>query len=96
MAKIKKISWSLKAVENLEDIATYISKNSSLYAPIFIQKIISSVDALMDFPLMGRKVPEFNNDRIREIIFQNYRIVYRVNRNNVEIILVTHGAKLLK
>lgn len=96
MAKIEKIIWSLKSVENLEDISNYISKNSPLYAPVFVQKIISSVDRLSDFPFSGRKVPEFDDDKIREIIFHNYRIIYRVNNNNVEIILVIHGSKLLK
>lgn len=95
MVKIKKIIWTLKAVENLEDISNYISKNSPLYAPVFVQKILNSVDRLSDFPLSGRKVPEFDDDNIREIIFHNYRIVYRVNKNNVEIILVIHGSKLL-
>lgn len=96
MVKIAKIIWSLKAVENLEDISIYISKNSPLYAPVFVQKIINSVDRLLDFPYSGRKVPEFDEDNIREIIFHNYRIVYRVNKNNIEIILVIHGSKLLK
>lgn len=96
MVKIAKIIWSLKAVENLEDISIYISKNSPLYAPVFVQKIINSVDRLLDFPYSGRKVPEFDDDNIREIIFHNYRIVYRVNKNNIEIILVIHGSKLLK
>lgn len=96
MAKIEKIIWSLKSVENLEDISNYISKNSPLYAPVFVQKIISSVDRLSDFPFSGRKVPEFDDDKIREIIFHSYRIIYRVNNNNVEIILVIHGSKLLK
>ena len=86
----------MKAVENLEDISIYISKNSPLYAPVFVQKIINSVDRLLDFPYSGRKVPEFDEDNIREIIFHNYRIVYRVNKNNIEIILVIHGSKLLK
>ena len=96
MAKIEKITWSLKSVENLDDISNYISKNSPLYAPVFIQKIIKSVDRLIEFPLSGRVVPEFNDENIRQLIFHNYRIVYRVNFNNVEIILVIHGARLIK
>lgn len=95
MAKIEKIIWSLKSIENLEDILNYISKNSPLYTPVFVQKIISSVDRFIDFPLSGRVVPEYNDENIREIIFHNYRIVYRVNSNNVEIILVVHGARLI-
>lgn len=78
-----------------EEITEFISQNSPLYAPAFVQKIISSVERLADFPLSGRIVPEFNNKDIREIIFHNYRIVYRLKDNKVEIALVTHGAKLI-
>lgn len=66
-----------------------------LYAPVFIQKIINSVERLIEFPRSGRIVPEFNVENIREIIFHNYRIVYRIKNTYLEIILVTHGAKLI-
>lgn len=94
MADVK-IIWSPKSLKNLEEIADFISLNSPLYAPVFIQKIISSVERLKDFPLSGRIVPEFNIDTIREIIFHNYRIVYRTKEKSLEIVLVTHGAKLI-
>lgn len=96
MAEIEKIIWSHKSIKNLEEIAEYISINSPLYAPVFIQKIINSVERLKEFPKSGRIVPEFNNKNIREVIFHNYRIVYRIRNNYVEIVLVTHGAKLIK
>ena len=95
MAKLEKIILSIKSVENPEDISIYISKNSPLYAHVFIQKIIKSVAGLIEFPLSGRVVPEFNDENIREVIFHNYRIVYRVNRINVEIINVIHVARLI-
>lgn len=94
MAEVK-IEWSPKSIKNLEEIAEYISQDSPLYAPVFIQKIINSVERLIDFPLSGRIVPEFNKDSIREIIFHNYRIVYRLKESYIEIVLVTHGSKLI-
>jgi toxin ParE1/3/4 len=89
------IVWSPSSVKNLEDIADYISINSPLYAPVFVQKIVSSVERLKDYPLSGRIVPEFQNNDIREIIFHNYRVVYRLNKELIEIVTVVHGAKLL-
>lgn len=95
MAEVK-IVWSPKSIKNLEEIADFISKDSPLYAPIFVQKIISSVERLNNFPLSGRVVPEFDDVNLREIIFHNYRIVYRVKQKSIEIVLVTHGAKIIK
>lgn len=95
MAEVK-IVWSPKSIKNLEEIADFISKDSPLYAPIFVQKIISSVERLKDFPLSGRVVPEFNDGNLREVIFHNYRIVYSLKKDKVSIVLVTHGAKIIK
>ncbi|MBZ0202812.1 MAG: type II toxin-antitoxin system RelE/ParE family toxin [Ignavibacteria bacterium] len=94
MAKIE-IVWSPKSLGNLEEIAEFISLNSPLYAPIFVQKKVSSVERLIDFPLSGRIVPEFNIESIREVIFHNYRIVYRINIEQIEIVLVTHGSRII-
>ncbi|MCJ7649261.1 MAG: type II toxin-antitoxin system RelE/ParE family toxin [Candidatus Lokiarchaeota archaeon] len=34
-------------------------------------------------------------ENLREIIYQNYRIVYRVKSENVEIVTIVHCARLL-
>jgi plasmid stabilization system protein ParE len=42
---------------------------------------------------MGRRVPEFHgDDSMREVIFQNYRIVYRIVASDVRILTVRHSA----
>jgi len=45
----------------------------------FGYELISETDRLQEFPELGRIVPEYRNDGIREIILRPYRIVYRVN-----------------
>jgi len=44
---------------------------------------------------LGRMVPEKNDPIIREIIFGNFRIVYRVKAKVVELLTIHHGARLL-
>lgn len=46
-------------------------------------------------PRSGRIVPEFENPELREVIYGNYRIVYRVIGSNedIEILAVVHGAR---
>ena len=51
-----------------------------------------AADALGDFPLMGRIVPELRDDR-REVIEKPYRIIYRPTETQVEILAVVHGAR---
>ena len=61
----------------------------------FGYELISEADRLQEFPELGRIVPEYRNDYIREIIFRPYRIVYRVDHENkiCEIARVWHSAR---
>ena len=44
---------------------------------------------------MGRIVPEFGIENIREIIVGSYRVIYRIRDEDVQILTVHHGAQLL-
>ena len=61
----------------------------------FGYELISETDRLQGFPELGRSVPEYRDDNIREIIFRPYRIVYRIDheRRLCEIARVWHSAR---
>jgi addiction module RelE/StbE family toxin len=90
-----KIIWSDLAIEDLKSIHDYISKDSTRYASEMIERIIQRVDQLENFPNSGRKVPEFDNELIRELIVDNYRIVYNVDEQFVSISRIHHSSKLI-
>ena len=58
------------------------------------EQIIEAVDRVAEFPLSGRVVPEIRQESIREVVLGNYRIVYRVNPDNIEIATVFHASRL--
>jgi len=60
---------------------------------LFIERIIEAVERLETFPEMGRRVPEAEEENIREIIFQNYRIIYRLETEQVLILTILHAAR---
>ena len=62
----------------------------------FIKKIIEKAETLVEFPEMGRVVPEINSPNIRELLEGNYRIVYRLSHKKIEILTVFEGHKLLE
>jgi plasmid stabilization system protein ParE len=41
-------------------------------------------------------VPEVGDESLREVVYENYRVVYRVRPDAVEILTVFHGARLLR
>jgi len=51
---------------------------------------------LSQFPRSGRKVPEFDDDDIRELLAYSYRIIYRIEEDNVIISTVIHGKRTLQ
>lgn len=90
-----KIIWSEQARDDLQDIVLFIAQDNSSVAESFGYQLMSKVDLLMQFPLLGRVVPEENDETIREIIFRPYRIIYKVltDKQVVGIVRVWHGAR---
>tara|TARA_Y100000590_G_C15525688_1_gene941137 strand:+ start:533 stop:829 length:297 start_codon:yes stop_codon:yes gene_type:complete len=89
-----KIVWTRQALERLEEIEDFISRDSSSRAVKFIDKLIKKGDSLESQPKCGRVVPEFGSPDIREIIEGNYRIVYRLKKSRIEILTVFEGHRL--
>jgi toxin ParE1/3/4 len=91
-----KINWTNLAIQDLEDIADYISNDSVRYAELTVQRLFEAVDILLTHPKAGRIVPEFNQEELRELIRGNYRIVYRIlNKTRIDVLTVHHSARLL-
>ncbi len=93
---IKRIRWAPGAIADLEDVCEFISRDSEYYAALFAKRIIAIVESIPDFPLAGRALSEYEDKNIRERIFKNYRIVYRLKDGYVEIAAICNSAKPLK
>ena len=87
-----KIIWSPAALEDVDAIAAFIARDSVDNAALFVGRLISTTDQLHEFPLSGRIIPEIGNDVCRELIYGSYRIMYRIERNEIWITGVVHGA----
>ncbi|RJQ31613.1 MAG: type II toxin-antitoxin system RelE/ParE family toxin [Peptococcaceae bacterium] len=83
-----KVKWSPRAVSNLEEICSYIAKDSEYYAILFAKNLTTIIKAIPQFPKSGRIVPEYEDENLREKIYRNYRIVYRLKRALIEIVAI--------
>lgn len=93
-----KLEWSPRAEREVTQLRDYIAQDQPFYARQFTERLILAVERLTTQPRSGRMVPEAGHqDAIREVIFQGYRIVYRLHddRQLVEIVTVLHGSKEL-
>ena len=82
--------------EDVEAIRAYVARDSPRYADLLVERLVSVVERLETDPLSGRVVPEVGDDTVREVIHGNYRIVYRVRSDLVEIVTIFQGARLFR
>lgn len=91
-----RIFWTREALLRLQEIEEYISRDNPLAAIEFVDELISLAETIKDNPEKGRIVPELSLENIRELLHKNYRIVYLVKKNSVDILTVFEGHQLLK
>ncbi|WP_138498855.1 type II toxin-antitoxin system RelE/ParE family toxin [Spirosoma lacussanchae] len=85
------------AIDDLDAINEYRSAYSPAYADHLIDTIIAKIDRLRTFPQLGRKVPEFDLPTLRELIHNDYRIVYKlVDDEKIDIITIQHSSRNLQ
>lgn len=91
----KKVIFTKEGRDDLEDIFFDIDKFSSKYAIEWSDKVFEKIELLAKFPYMGRFVPEIRIESIREIFVGQYRVIYEVRQDKIEIIAIKSGRKSL-
>ncbi len=89
------IIWSPLALKRVRDIATYIADDNPAAAEAWVERLFGKVTMLKQSPRAGRQVPELARAEIRELIFGNYRIIYRLDSSAIAILTVRHNRQIL-
>ena len=90
-----RIIWSPLAVGRASEIADYIAQDKPSAAEKWIDTVFSKVEQLKSSPEIGRIVPEINDSQFRELIYGNYRIIYRIETKQISILTIRHGRQIL-
>jgi len=90
-----KIIWSPLAIDRSSEIVDYIAQDKPSAAEKWISTVFSKVEQLKSSPEIGRIVPELNNAQFREIIYGNYRIIYRIEKKQISVLTIRHGRQIL-
>lgn len=88
-----KVHWTQTAEEHLDAIYAYIALDSPEYARHMIDRLTKRSIQIAHFPLSGRKVPEYDQDKIREVIEKPYRIIYSIMPQQIDILAIVHSAR---
>jgi len=89
------IVWSPLAVDRASEIAGYIAQDKPSAAEKWIETVFSKVEQLKSAPELGRIVPEIRNNQFRELIYGNYRVIYRIEAEQISILTIRHGKQIL-
>lgn len=87
-----KVHWTETAEDHLAAVYAYIAKDSQTYALRMVDRLTRRSQQIAESPFSGRRVPEYDMDRIREIIEGPYRIIYHVKPDQIDVLAVIHGA----
>lgn len=90
-----KIEWLRAADDDLIQIYNYINQDSIYYSVKTVNNIVDLVDNLEASPYLGRKIPEYNKDNERELIYKSYRIIYKIEYDRIFIRRIWHSARKL-
>ena len=90
------IRWTKQAIQDIDNIAEFISKDSEHYAKIQVQRFFESTKVLVRFPTAGKIVTEKQDASIREVLVGSYRIIYKIiNKSKIDVLTVHHSKRLL-
>jgi toxin ParE1/3/4 len=85
------VKWSAHAKAQLRHIHDYIAQDSPLYARRVSEELVQKTIDLDQLPRKGYKVPELNEDSVRELGLYSYRILYEIKPDNlIEVLAVIH------
>ena len=97
MTKKYEVSITQHAQKDLERIFYYIAVDKINSASNFIVELEKKIYSLEHFPNRNPLISEneyFGTD-YRHLIYEKYRIIYRVSGKSVFVLRIIHGAKLL-
>ena len=89
------LHWSARALARLNQIHAHIAQDNPSAALRTVQQIVRRAGQIVQFPSSGRRVADYARDDVRELIEGQYRIVYRLGKDHVEILTVKHAAQRL-
>jgi plasmid stabilization system protein ParE len=90
------LKWTEAALADLEAIGDFIAQDDPVAARRWVRELIATARLAARIPYGGRRVPEFDQDELREVFLKRYRIVYRITARSCEVLTVFEGHKRLR
>ena len=91
------VGFTESALRDLEKIRYwYREQGVSKVGDRLITEVFDRVERLVDYPDIGRVVPEFDQPFLRELIHPPFRIVYRRDPGQLRVVRIWRSERLLR
>lgn len=85
------VYWTPRAKADYWEIALFIAQDNPEAADRWMAKVDERVRLVAELPYANRKIPEWRRDDLREVILGNYRIMYRVGDDDIQVLRIVEG-----
>jgi addiction module RelE/StbE family toxin len=89
------VIWTPRAHADLKAIHDHIAKDAPQNAKKITREMVQKAHLLMEVPQIGRKLPEVNDDDLREISLHPWRIIYHLRQGKIFVVTVVHKRRQL-
>jgi toxin ParE1/3/4 len=90
------VTLSDPAIKDIDEISNYIARDNQKIAKIFVQNLFKKIDLLKNYPELGKITEVSYQSNIRTLLHKNYRIIYRFEKNVVEILRIIHTSRIFE
>lgn len=98
MKKAYKVFITQNAQDDLRHIFSYIAEDRISDAKIFVSELEKKINTLSTLPEQASYIPEnvFFGTDYRQLILRKYRVIYRIDKDEIFVLRVIQGSKLLE
>lgn len=87
---MKPVHWTIRARNRLHKIKRDIEEDNPAAALKLVEAILHKADMAGEKEELGKKVPEYDRQDIRQLREQSYRIIYRIKDEQIDVLTVKH------
>ena len=99
MTQLRRVQWTKTARNDLRQVVIYLKSRSPGSAASLLAEIKSKVFLLDRLAERGRMVPELQAQGVfqyRELLVSHWRIIYKINENDVRVLAVLDARRNLE
>ncbi len=89
----RRVVWSQRARDAVDEAVAYIGQDAPDAARRLLEGIVGAARSLDTLSERGRIVPELAEPTFRELLVSPYRLIYRVDAEQVTVIALVHEAR---